>query len=181
MVHRDCKPENVLLRIRAECKLLDLGSMRPVGRRSSVQGTLPYMAPEARALFGGEHLPVPALDVWGLACTFCMALTGDIVRDREHALKQRLNSSEAVVVLNHMAGALVAERERPPLAPLLAWLEQQQAAPLHQNTAIVHGPLRHKQVLMMRRAQAPRLVVRVPQDHAGANPLRPAAAAMLQP
>ena len=77
MVHRDVKPENVLLTGNGEVKLADLGLARLFDRTGrsvsgAVSGTPGYMAPEQI-----EGRPVgPAADLFALGCVIQEMLTG---------------------------------------------------------------------------------------------------------
>jgi len=76
IIHRDIKPDNVMLEAGGSLKLLDLGTVRilelgdPDG---DIPGTLAYMAPEMRE---GERGSI-ATDIYSLAVTLFRSLTGE--------------------------------------------------------------------------------------------------------
>ncbi|MGR6319769.1 protein kinase [Micromonospora soli] len=74
VVHRDYKPENVLVTGEALSKLADFGIAMPVGRGSdtTVSGTPRYMAPEQ---WTGAPAS-PACDIYAATATFFECLTG---------------------------------------------------------------------------------------------------------
>lgn len=72
IVHRDYKPENVLIDTGGSSKLADFGIAVRAGRRASAEGTPLYMAPEQWA--GG--LASPATDIYAATATFYECLTG---------------------------------------------------------------------------------------------------------
>lgn len=82
-VHRDIKPDNFLVNIEGEVKLIDfalaqraqsgLARLLPT-RRKKVQGTVSYMSPEQVL---GKPL-TPASDVYSFACTVFHLLTGNV-------------------------------------------------------------------------------------------------------
>jgi serine/threonine protein kinase len=79
IVHRDVKPQNMLLRAADDRLLLaDFGIAKLVGEattrsRTGTLGTLAYMAPEQ---FQGQV--GPAADVYALGCVLFQLLTGDV-------------------------------------------------------------------------------------------------------
>jgi eukaryotic-like serine/threonine-protein kinase len=84
VVHRDVKPENILVGPGDEAKLVDFGIARIAGERTLTQtgavvGTLAYMAPEQ----ADGLRPGPSADVYSLALTLYECLCGEhpLLRD----------------------------------------------------------------------------------------------------
>jgi eukaryotic-like serine/threonine-protein kinase len=78
VVHRDVKPENILVGSGDQAKLVDFGIARIAGERTltatgAVVGTLAYMAPEQ----ADGLRPGPAADVYSLALTLYECLCGE--------------------------------------------------------------------------------------------------------
>jgi tRNA A-37 threonylcarbamoyl transferase component Bud32 len=78
VVHRDVKPENILVGSGDEAKLVDFGIARIAGERTltatgAVVGTLAYMAPEQ----ADGLRPGPSADVYSLALTLYECFTGE--------------------------------------------------------------------------------------------------------
>jgi serine/threonine protein phosphatase PrpC len=77
IIHRDIKPDNVMLESGGSLKLLDLGVARVPGLEDfppkDVPGTLAYMAPEMFAGEAGDE----ATDIYALGVTMFRAFTGE--------------------------------------------------------------------------------------------------------
>lgn len=128
LIHRDIKPDNLMLDRRGGVKVLDFGVAGVFGRSDVSRitrtgegvGTLPYMAPEQ--LISGES--TPQIDLYGLGCTLYELLTGapPFVADND------------LVLMNmHMGTSPAPLREQRPDIPrhledlVLAMLEKQPA------------------------------------------------------
>ncbi len=80
MVHRDIKPDNILLAQTGEVKLADLGLAKPIMNvtarttSNSIVGTPQYMAPEQ---FKDHKSLGPEIDVWAFGVTMYFMLTGE--------------------------------------------------------------------------------------------------------
>ncbi|GAA0915323.1 serine/threonine-protein kinase [Nonomuraea longicatena] len=73
VVHRDFKPENVMIQVDGSCKLLDFGIAVRAGEGTAVAGSPAYMAPEQWA---GSAL-APTADVYAATVVFYECLTGN--------------------------------------------------------------------------------------------------------
>jgi serine/threonine protein kinase len=79
LIHRDVKPENILLTAAGQAKLTDLGLIKDLAAATNLTrtrtglGTITFMAPEQ---FGDAKHADARCDVYGLAGTLYYALTG---------------------------------------------------------------------------------------------------------
>ncbi|MEW2630771.1 serine/threonine-protein kinase [Streptomyces sp. NPDC048389] len=106
VVHRDYKPENVLVAADGSSKLVDFGIAAGRGTTPGVAGTPAYMAPEQ---WHGEPA-TPAADVYAATATFYECLTGR---------KPFRGENVAELALQHI-GAPVPEDDTPePVRPLI--------------------------------------------------------------
>jgi len=91
ILHRDVKPQNILLALDGRARLTDFGSARLAGqetvtRTGGVVGTADYMAPELLAGGRGDA----RTDVYALGVTLYYALTGELpprTTSRHHGLR----------------------------------------------------------------------------------------------
>jgi serine/threonine protein phosphatase PrpC len=121
IIHRDIKPDNVILEAGGSLKLIDLGVVRLPGMEDfppdATPGTAAYMAPE---MFTGEEAGNVATDIYALGVTLFRAFTGEYPYGNADAVSPpRLERPKDTALL------------RPDLP---AWL---QAA---LNRAIAHDP-----------------------------------------
>ncbi|KAL1640740.1 spindle assembly checkpoint kinase [Didymella pomorum] len=78
IMHRDIKPENILLGVHGEAKVSDFGSSvrASAGRRTTICGTLDYMAPEILASGSAGNCYDDKTDVWSLGVLLYELLVG---------------------------------------------------------------------------------------------------------
>jgi eukaryotic-like serine/threonine-protein kinase len=116
IVHRDVKPQNVLLNGDGRAKVTDFGIARSldvergVTQTGTVMGTSNYIAPEQAS---GERVGT-ASDVYSLGCVLFELLTGDVPFPGENFV---------AVALQHLNEPPPSVREqRKDVPPRLAWL-----------------------------------------------------------
>jgi tRNA A-37 threonylcarbamoyl transferase component Bud32 len=142
VVHRDVKPENILVAAGGGAKLVDFGIARVAGERTltgtgDVVGTLAYMAPEQA---DGQR-PGPAADVYSLALTLYECLCGEHPLIRPGAAATARAIGEPVAPLADVRPDLPAELAEtidaaldpdPELRPLASELETVLSANLRE-------------------------------------------------
>ena len=142
VVHRDVKPENILVGAGEEAKLVDFGIARIAGERSltatgAVLGTLAYMAPEQ----ADGLRPGPSADVYSLALTLYEAFCGEHPLVRESPAATARAIGEPIAPLSEvrpelpqaMTDAIDAALDPDPeLRPLASELEESLAAHVNQ-------------------------------------------------
>ncbi len=107
VVHRDYKPENVLVNGQGASKLTDFGIAARAGDRAVPAGTLAYAPPEQ---FAGA-LASPAGDVYAATATFYECLTGR---------PPFTGGTTEALLAQHRSGPVPLEAVPGPLRPLVA-------------------------------------------------------------
>src|SRR3954447_5978020 len=142
VVHRDVKPENILVGPGDEAKLVDFGIARIAGERSltatgAVVGTLAYMAPEQ----ADGLRPGPSADVYSLALTLYECFCGEhpLVRESPAATARAIGEPIAPLsavrpeLPEAMTEAIDAALDPDPeVRPLASELEAAPAAHINE-------------------------------------------------
>lgn len=105
VIHKDVKPENLVIARDNIAKLVDFGLAIPIDvardAQQAVVGSEPYLAPEARF---GEYSP--ASDMWSVGKVLCFLLFGDNLRNWRKGEWARFS-----VEAHSFAAGLLCERE----------------------------------------------------------------------
>jgi tRNA A-37 threonylcarbamoyl transferase component Bud32 len=142
VVHRDVKPENILVGPGEEAKLVDFGIARIAGERTltatgAVVGTLAYMAPEQ----ADGLRPGPSADVYSLALTLYECFCGEhpLIREGPAATARAIGEPIAPLsavrpeLPDAMTEAIDAALDPDPeLRPLASELEAALAAHINE-------------------------------------------------
>ena len=142
VVHRDVKPENILVGVGEEAKLVDFGIARIAGERTltatgAVVGTLAYMAPEQ----ADGLRPGPSADVYSLALTMYECFCGEHPLIREGPAATARAIGEPIAPLSEVRPELpdamteaidAALDPDPEVRPLASELEAALAAHINE-------------------------------------------------
>ena len=108
VVHRDYKPENVMVDAAGNTKLVDYGIAAPVGEIAGVSGTPLYMAPEQ---WRGEPSNA-ATDVYAATATFVECLTGHPTFTGTHRRRAAAATPQPPAATGRGARSHTADRRR---------------------------------------------------------------------
>ena len=146
IIHRDIKPDNVILEREGSLKLIDLGVVRVPGLEDfapeDIPGTPGYMAPE---MYGGEPGNV-ATDIFALGVTLFRAFTGEFPygsSDASGALPRRARPKELAALRPDLPAWLQAVLTRAVafdpgerFRDMIEFAMEMEAGPAHEPSAV---------------------------------------------
>jgi len=88
VIHRDLKPQNILIDTQGNVKIADFGLARsftvPLPTLTHEVVTLWYRAPE---ILLGQKIYTPSVDIWSIGCIYGSLISGNV--DRQAAFPRR--------------------------------------------------------------------------------------------
>ncbi|MET8508746.1 serine/threonine-protein kinase [Streptomyces sp. NPDC004787] len=123
VVHRDFKPENVLVTAEGHSKLADFGISLRTGDVAQAVGTPAYMAPEQ---WRGARAK-PSTDIYAATATFFECLTG---------CKPFPGPTLPELAIQHATAPVPQENVPGPLRPLVSWGMEKAAANRPQDASV---------------------------------------------
>ena len=129
VMHRDLKPQNILINSNCKTKIADFGLARPFEEHAADMFNLSgyvttrwYRAPEVLCVYG-EY--TDAIDIWAVGCIFAELITGfplfhgcDTLDQLRHILSALGKPSDDVIAKVPNDKAKQFLRDYPPIAPM---------------------------------------------------------------
>jgi serine/threonine protein kinase len=145
IIHRDIKPDNVILESEGSLKLIDLGVVRVPGLEDfppeDIPGTIAYMAPE---MFAGEP-GNEATDIYSLGVTMFRAFTGEFPYGNLDAVSQPRRSRATPLAelrpdlpawLQAALGRAIATNPAERFRDVMEFALEMEAGPTHAPAAV---------------------------------------------
>eukprot|EP00762_Andalucia_godoyi_P002314 ANDGO_07516.mRNA.1 Cyclin-dependent kinase 5 homolog len=135
VLHRDLKPQNLLISSGLDLKLADFGLARafgiPVRKYTHEVVTLWYRAPDV--LLGSHHYGTP-VDMWSVGCIFAEMVTGKPLFPGRNEADQMAKIVHGVGLPPAANGVLQTMRELPHWDSLMRALDSAAHGGLHHNS-----------------------------------------------